>query len=419
MYILKINYFIRCVANNNIRKILCSSVRLKSSYFKSDSVLKRHLPIYSNEVYKIDKIIKNQHKYFHTTPKKDGLFAVIITPLIRLSAFLFGKIFKKWYTSRTDEEKKIFWQKFHKRKFIYLGILGLYLSSIFIYYISHLKYDSLIDRSQFIMLSDTQKEELAQIVYENHLEQYGSALISKDDPVYTRVLRVVARIINANKDLPHFQNKTWTLAIVDSPTKNAYVLPGGNMFVFSGLLHITENDDQLAIVLAHEMAHTILNHPYEQVSRGIIIDLIMAIPLAVVWALFPDLYALYFTFTGQSIVNIFCNLPYSRSLENEADIVGILLAAKACIDVREAVVFWGLMRTLIELDIEPKQIPWLSTHPDHGDRERRINTFMDEALKIRNLAQCPRISSKDPREAFYGRSRSEMESQLKEKGIIF
>lgn len=53
--------------------------------------------------------------------------------------------------------------------------------------------------------------------------------------------------------------------------------------------------------------------------------------------------------------------------------------------MREAAVFWGLMRTLTEFQIEPNQIPWLSTHPDHGDRENRINARTAKALELRKL----------------------------------
>lgn len=114
-----------------------------------------------------------------------------------------------------------------------------------------------------------------------------------------------------------------------------------------------------------------------------ILDILLALPVALVWALFPDLLAFVSQALGINIVDILLTLPYSRKLENEADSVGLKLAARACYDVREAVVFWGLMRTLTELNVEPKDIPWLSTHPNHEDREKNLSAEMEGAIDLR------------------------------------
>lgn len=121
-------------------------------------------------------------------------------------------------------------------------------------------------------------------------------------------------------------------------------------------------------------------------------------------------------------------LPHRRILEREADDVGIKLTAKvrahfynnmiyynptvrvcyyfckfmtlffiiviicdlvyfftqACFDIREAVVFWATLRTLTEMRILPRDLPWISSHPDHGDREKTLNTAMVKVLELRN-----------------------------------
>lgn len=66
----------------------------------------------------------------------------------------------------------------------------------------------------------------------------------------------------------------------------------------------------------------------EQVSRGVILDMILAVPIIFLWAFFPDAVAAIFQIVGQGVINIFHNLPYSRALESEADDVGLILAAK-------------------------------------------------------------------------------------------
>jgi len=61
-----------------------------------------------------------------------------------------------------------------------------------------------------------------------------------------------------------------------------------------------------------------------------------------------------------------------------------LFLIQACIDVREAVVFWAMMRTLTELHSFPTELRWISTHPAHGDREKNLNEKMPAALKLRH-----------------------------------
>lgn len=113
------------------------------------------------------------------------------------------------------------------------------------------------------------------------------------------------------------------------------------------------------------------------------LDILLALPIALIWAMFPDLLAIVLQALGVNIADILLTLPYSRKLENEADYVGLKLAAKACFDVREAVVLWGLMRSLTELNVASKEIPWLSTHPNHEDRERNLSAKLPEAINLR------------------------------------
>lgn len=121
----------------------------------------------------------------------------------------------------------------------------------------------------------------------------------------------------------------------------------------------------------------------ELLSRRVVLDIFLAVPIAFLWAMFPSLLAIVLQTLGINIADILLKLPYSRKLENEADDIGLKLAAKACFDVREAVVFWGLMKSLIELDVEPKEIPWLSTHPNHEERQQNISAKLSDAIKLR------------------------------------
>ncbi|KAF7393584.1 hypothetical protein HZH68_010403 [Vespula germanica] len=248
-----------------------------------------------------------------------------------------------------------------------------------------------------------------------HLEEHKGLLVAKDHPAYKRLIKIIENILIKNRDLISIENKNWTLTIIDSPIKNAYER---NIFVFLGILNIIDNDDQLSVILAHEMAHALLLHSVEQFSHALLIDVLMTIPILLLWASFPDSLAFLLHVIGQHIVNLLHNLPYSRSLENEADEVGLKLAAKACVDVREAVVFWGTMRVLSEMKLASKIVPWLSTHPAHGDREKSLNKKITKAIELMKSSGCPELNPIDPRNTFYKRTLKDHEFYFKQKGII-
>ena len=126
------------------------------------------------------------------------------------------------------------------------------------------------------------------------------------------------------------------MTIIDLPVENAFVLPGGNIFVFQGMLDLCQNDDQLAVILGHEMSHAILGHAAEQITRENFTSMVMLLPMAVLWALLPyDVLAVTCDWMMDRVTDLFLHLPFSRKMELEADKVGLVLAAKACYDVRE------------------------------------------------------------------------------------
>ncbi|KAI4502424.1 hypothetical protein M0802_002336 [Mischocyttarus mexicanus] len=344
---------------------------------------------------------------FHTTSKLyvPPILVLILRPILRLSAFLLGRGIKAWWRKKSTKEKEQYKMMFKENRNMFLGSLSLLCLMFILFYLTHLETDPITKRKRFIIFNKKELEALSKLFLELELERHKELLVPYNHPAYLRLLKIIQNILNKNKHL-NGVNENWTLTI------------GRNIFCFLGVLDIVDNDDQLSIIIAHEMAHELLSHTSEELSRGLVIEILVIIPILLLWACFPDLLAFLLQMIGQHIIDLFHTLPFSRALENEADTVGLDLAARACVDVREAVVFWGIMRTLSEMKLDVDIVPWLSTHPTHGDREQSLNNKLPKALELRKLSGCPNLSPIDPRTKFYKRTAKDHEYYFKQKGII-
>lgn len=138
---------------------------------------------------------------------------------------------------------------------------------------------------------------------------------------------------------------------------NAFVVPGGKVFVYTGILPIAKTDDGLAAILGHEIAHNVARHSAEAMSQ----NLIFVAPLRILMT-FLD-YAGYTAglgrMIGEAVMGLGVVRPASRKQESEADYIGLMIMAKACYNPEAAVEVWQRMEKATK-----EQIPeWLSTHP--------------------------------------------------------
>ena len=162
---------------------------------------------------------------------------------------------------------------------------------------------------------------------------------------------------------------------------------------------------------------------YESVSRRDVLDLLKATLLGVLTAVLPsDLSSLLTFGAGEAVADVVLQYPNDRMMEDEADLVGLFLAAQvppvflciicfffcffwgsiclaspqACYDVRSASAFWSKMEALAEVE-ETAGVEWLSTHPSHGQRQRRMEQLLPLALEHRVQCRCPDLDPSDPR----------------------
>ncbi|XP_023239368.1 metalloendopeptidase OMA1, mitochondrial-like [Centruroides sculpturatus] len=345
--------------------------------------------------------IKVSCSSLHTTKAHGApimpIIMMMIKPISKFIAIITGRGARKWWKSLPPHKKKYFLESAKRNKYKIAGFTLFTSGMSAIYYYSHIQETPFTKRKRFIALTPEQFEQIADFQFKMQLELNKSNLLSAQHPACKRVANVANQLLDKNQEVELIHNKKWTIAVIDSNIQNAFVLPNGQIFVFTGMLNLCENNDQLGVILGHEMAHCILGHAAEALSFTHFVDIALITVLAAIWMIIPsDGIALITQWFFNKVVDIIIHLPYNRKLEIEADEVGLILAAKACFDVRESSAFWSKMSILNESDDGP-DIEWLSTHPSNEKRSNYLDKMMDGAIEIRKTSGCPLLTRKDPR----------------------
>lgn len=185
---------------------------------------------------------------------------------------------------------------------------------------------------------------------------------------------VVEAVARAHKDAP----KEWRLAVINDPTPNAFALPGGNIGVNVGLLKVAKTDAQLAAVLGHELGHVLANHAGERMSQGMVAQTGMMVTQGVLLHdASPQTQQLIMGALGLG-AQVGVLLPFGRTQEAEADIIGINLMARAGYHPGEAIDLWHNMIAATQGQGQPPV--FLSTHPAPEARIDRIRSALPTVM---------------------------------------
>lgn len=228
-------------------------------------------------------------------------------------------------------------------------------------------------RKSFMMVSSGWETELGASEF-SALKK--SRVVSNDPQMNATVQRVGTRIAAVVGDaLP---NAKWEFVVFEDDSVNAFALPGGKVGVHTGLFRVAHTDDELAVVMGHEIAHAVARHGAERMSQTIALGLgAVALDVAMHDQDSSDrqLALAAYGLAGTGLVI----LPYSRLNENEADEIGLRYAARAGYDPRAAIDFWTRMKQESEGKSKPPE--WMSTHPSDDTRIRKLEQFMPIALE--------------------------------------
>lgn len=168
----------------------------------------------------------------------------------------------------------------------------------------------------------------------------------------------------------------WSVAVLDSDQANAFCLPGGKMAVYTGLLPVTRDDDAMAVVLGHEIAHALLRHGSQRMAQQKLVQVGQVAAGVAVGNMDPQQQQMVMAALGAG-AQYGLVLPYGRKHETQADEVGLMLAAAACYDPRAAIPLWQRMSALNGGQRPPE---FASTHPDPANRMQHLQELMPRAM---------------------------------------
>ncbi|KAL3658008.1 hypothetical protein V7S43_017051 [Phytophthora oleae] len=235
-----------------------------------------------------------------------------------------------------------------------------------LYVVSHVETMPLNGRRRIMFLSPEHEERLGQQAYREILS--SSRLLPPSHPMSRAVTRV-GREIAQETDAPFMK---WTFHVIEAKEPNAFCLPGGKVFVHSGLFKVLRNEDALAAVMFHEAAHGLARHGAEKISFSLLVYGLLAL-------IFPD-----YGQISDLMVKLAVDLPFSRKLELEADSIGLRLMAQACYDPRASI---QMNTSLGQLD-KGSQFKYFSTHPPSAERVQALREQLRSALEIYEASDC-------------------------------
>lgn len=231
---------------------------------------------------------------------------------------------------------------------------------------------SQVDRSQLMLVSSDEINEASAKVYSDVIAQAKASNTLNKDPKLTKRVRDISNKLIAKA--PYFREDSakwnWEVNVITSDTINAWCMAGGKIAVYTAIVEkLKLNDDEIAFILAHEIAHALREHVREQQSQELVKNGLISV---------ASMFGVDNTILGVANVaaNVGISLPFSRSHESESDEIGLELSYMAGYNPDAAASLWRKMQE----HSGDGGFEFLSTHPSH---ESRIENLEKLAAKLK------------------------------------
>ncbi len=229
---------------------------------------------------------------------------------------------------------------------------------------------SLMPESEMILMANSSYEEFLK---ENKVIPTGKEA-DKIKEIGNKIKEAVEIYFKENNLEQQLEGFDWEFNLVENEAINAWCMPGGKVVFYTGILPICEDDDGIAVIMGHEIAHAVAKHSNERMSQALGIGAIGLIASVIVGTESPENLQVFNELFGLG-ANVGVLLPNSRKQESEADRLGLIFMSMAGYNPEKAIGFWQRMSAL------NKETPpeLLSTHPNDQTRIEDIRKCLPEA----------------------------------------
>ncbi len=240
-----------------------------------------------------------------------------------------------------------------------------------------------VSRSQFMMASTEDVNRLSAASYsEQNQKAKEKNILVTSGPTYDRLKLIANRLIPQTEV---FRDDTrqwdWQLTLINAPTLNATCAPGGKITFYTGIIEqLNLNDDEIAAIMGHEIAHALREHGRERVSQAAAQNVLVNIATALAGPYGSAVSA------ANQVAHYAIVLPNSRENESEADAIGLELAARAGYNPMGAISVWQKMLKATKDKNSPE---FLSTHPSGETRIEQLTALMPAVEPIYKAAPKP------------------------------
>lgn len=231
-----------------------------------------------------------------------------------------------------------------------------------------------VDRKQLLLVSSDEVQAAALQAYQKEISAAQQAgKLNTDKAMLERLRRIADRLIPEVKALrPDAREWNWEVNLETNPELNAYVVPGGKIMFYTGIVNkLNLTDAEIAAIMGHEISHALREHGRERVSQAMVQQL--GVQLGTRLLGIEDQAQL-----ANMGAQLLVGLPNSRGQEAEADILGLELMARAGYDPRAAVSLWQKMSQAGG----GGGVPWLSTHPTGPQRIEGIQAKLPTVMPL-------------------------------------
>lgn len=234
-----------------------------------------------------------------------------------------------------------------------------------------------VKRNQLLMVSDQEVLNLSSQSFQKTLQEAKTQGVLDTNPAQlNRLKRIANRLIaQVGTYRTDAQQWGWEVHVIKSNQLNAYVLPGGKIMFYSGIIdRLNLTDDEIAAIMGHEIAHALREHARERISRQVVTQTGIGIAASVLGLS-----------SGQAQLaglagDLGLSLPNSRTQETEADLIGLELMARAGYNPNAAVTLWQKMQKAEGSGSE--RLQFLSTHPVSSTRITNIQSMLPKVMPL-------------------------------------